>query len=225
MDKINNITQMIDSYTEQIERYESLSTWCSLLTVICILAVIIFAEYMIVKNNGRSDCNAAGNNLILSGLFLTIPSITTLYLYIFAMNMRKVALFRGYLKFLEIQWNTMADSEIMLFNSQIIDKFLSTRVFPVNGLGPVVMALFLVLAVVIGFGLSFYFSCKIQNFAVKRGMKLLICILGIVCILFSSTCCYYLAANDIVVKKVFEDCRAGLPETLSSVPKSGGGLQ
>ncbi len=210
MDKLNDIAQMINSYTEQIERYESLSTWCALLTIICILAVLIFTSSLIVKNNGRSDCGKEKYYLILSGLFLTIPSITTLYLYTFAMNMRKVALFRGYLSFLESQWNAMADSKMMLFDLQIIDQFFSPQTFLVNGLGPVVMTLFLVLSAVLGFGLSFYFTCKLQNSTSKKGMKLLICVLGFVCILFNGICCYYLTTNASVAKTVFENCQAGL---------------
>ena len=215
MDRLNDIVQMIGFYTEQIERYESLSTWCALLIIICILAVLIFTSSLIVKNNGRSDGDRGRYNLILSGLFLTIPSIITLYLYTFAMNMRKVALFRGYLSFLENQWNAMADSEVMLFDSQIINKFFSVQTFPVNGLGPTVMTLFLVLSAVIGFGLSFYFACKIQDSKAKRGMKLLTCVLGIVCIWFNGICCYYLTTNDAVVKAVIETCQNGLqrPET------------
>ncbi|MDE7445111.1 MAG: hypothetical protein K2N15_05315 [Lachnospiraceae bacterium] len=210
MDRLNDMAQMISSYTEQIERYESLSTWCALLTIICILAVLIFAGSLVVKNHDRIECSREGYNLILSGLFLTIPSITTLYLYTFAMNMRKVALFRGYLSFLENQWNVMADSEMMLFDSRIINKFFSPQAFLVNGLGPVVMTVFMVISVFLGLGLSFYFACRLQNSTVKRGMKLLICVWGIVCILFSGICCYYLTVNDSVVKEVFEECQTGL---------------
>lgn len=211
MDRLNDIVQMISSYTEQIERYESLSTWCALLTIMCILAVLFFAGSLIVKRNGKKDRDREGYNLILSGLFLIIPSITTLYLYIFAMNMRKVALFRGYLSFLENQWNDMAGVEVMLFDARIINKFFSPQAFLVNGLGPVVMTLFLALSVALGFGLSFYFVCKLQNSTAKKGMKILICVLGIVCILFNGICCYFLTTNDSVVKSVLEDCQTGLP--------------
>ena len=201
---------MIISYTEQVERYESLSTWCALLTMICILAAIIFACSLIWRSSGRSDCGGDRHSLVLSGLFLTIPSMTTLYLYTFAMNMRKVALFRGYLAFLENQWNALASSETMLFDSLLIDKFLSPGTFLVNGLGPAVMALFLALSAVIGFGLAYYFACKIQHAAARKGVKLLVCTLGIVCILFNGLCCYYLTTNDSVVKEVLEDCRTGV---------------
>lgn len=102
---------MITTYTEQLERYEALSIWCALFTVICILDVILFTGYLIVKGRDGQIVDREGYHFVLTCLFLSIPFITTLYLYIFAMNMRKVALFRGYLIFLENQWNVLAGSE------------------------------------------------------------------------------------------------------------------
>lgn len=210
MDMLNDVAQMIDSYTGQIERYESLSTWCAVFTVICIFAVILFAGSLIVKSSDRRDGNRDGYHFVLTCLFLTIPSITTLYLYIFAMNMRKVALFRGYLGFLENRWNVLAGSNTMLFDLQIIDQFFSPKVFPVNGLGPAVMALFLALSFVFGFGMAMYFAGRLWNLAARKGLKLLICVLGIVCLLFDGICCYYLTTNDAVVKSVLESCETGV---------------
>lgn len=206
MDMLSDVAQMIATYTEQLERYEALSTWCALLTVICILAVIIFAGSLIVKGRNGKDTDREGYHFVLTCLFLTIPSITTLYLYIFAMNMRKVALFRGYLGFLENQWNVLAGSDIMRFNLQIIDRYFSPQVFPVNGLGPAVMALFLALSLVFGFGMAIHFAGRLQTPAMKRGLKLLTCVLGVICLLFNGMCCYYLTTNDAVLHSVLESC-------------------
>lgn len=206
MDMLSDVAQMIVTYTEQLERYEALSTWCALLTVICILAVIIFAGSLIVKGRNGKDTDREGYHFVLTCLFLTIPSITTLYLYIFAMNMRKVALFRGYLGFLENQWNVLAGSDIMRFNLQIIDRYFSPQVFPVNGLGPAVMALFLALSLVFGFGMAIHFASRLQTPAMKRGLKLLTCVLGVICLLFNGMCCYYLTTNDAVLHSVPESC-------------------
>lgn len=206
MDMLSDVAQMIVTYTEQLERYEALSTWCALLTVICILAVIIFAVSLIVKGRNGKDTDREGYHFVLTCLFLTIPSITTLYLYIFAMNMRKVALFRGYLGFLENQWNVLAGSDIMRFNLQIIDRYFSPQVFPVNGLGPAVMALFLALSLVFGFGMAIHFASRLQTPAMKRGLKLLTCVLGVICLLFNGMCCYYLTTNDAVLHSVLESC-------------------
>lgn len=208
MDGLNNLVQMIGYYTEQIERYESLSTWCALFSIVCIMAVIMFAFSLILKNSSKSECEKERYYSVLAGLFLMIPSITTLYLYIFAMNMRKVALFRGYLGFLENQWNTLANSDMMLFDLQIIEKYFSAKAFWVNGLGPAVMTLFLAISAITGFGLAAYFAHKLQKSVIKRALKLLICILGIVCVLFNGLCCYYLCINDSVVKAVITCCEA-----------------
>lgn len=205
-DQLNHISQMIVSYTEQVERYESLSTWCALCSMLAILAVMMFNVSLILKGAGKCGYEGERYHLIVSGLFLTIPTITTLYLYIFAINMRKVALFRGYLSFLESQWNRMAGDDRMLFDLGIMDQFFSMETFPVNGLGPAVMILFLLLSLVLGFGLAGYFCNKLQKSSLKRGMRLLICIVGIVCVLFNGLCCYYLATNDSVVKAAFDYC-------------------
>lgn len=104
-------------------------------------------------------------------------------MYIFAMNMRKVAFFRGYLSFLESQWNRLAGDDRMLFDLGIMNQFFSMETFPVNGLGPAVMVLFLLVSLILGFGLAGYFSNKLQNSLLKRGMRLLICIVGIMCVI------------------------------------------
>lgn len=213
MEMRNDVAQMIAVYTEQLERYETLSTWCALLTVICILTVIIFAGSLIVKGSGGQDVDREGYHFVLTCLFLTIPSIATLYLYIFAMNMRKVALFRGYLGFLENRWNALAGSGMMRFDLQIIDRYFSAKAFPVNGMGPAVMMLFLALSFVFGFGMAIHFAGRLRTTALRKGLKLLTCVLGVVCLLFNGMCCYYLTTNDAVVNSVLESCGAErLPE-------------
>lgn len=51
----------------------------------------------------------------------------------------------------------------MLFDSEIITEFFSFRRFPVNGLGPVVMSVFLLLALGLSFGLSIYFQRQLPG--------------------------------------------------------------
>ena len=120
-------------------------------------------------------------NYILSGIFLLIPSLTMLYLYTFAMNMRKVALYRGYLACLEKQWNLLAGADIMQFDSEVITKFFSFKEFLVNGLGPAVMALFVLLSFTAGFGLSIYFLKQIEIFRMKNILRVCVCVLLVVC--------------------------------------------
>lgn len=204
-DKTDNIIQMIVSYTDQIERYENSSTWCAAFSVTFILLVAMMAIALITKRNKEGD-NKTIYNGMLSALFLTIPSIITLYLYVFAMNTRKVALYRGYLSFLEERWNSLAEADIMLFDSGVIKNFYSFPAFPVNGLGPVVLALFILLFVVLSFGLSRYFGKQLKSGKTKSTLKSLWCILMIICVLFNGLCIYCLSTNDFATESVINYC-------------------
>lgn len=210
MDKAGHITQMINSYTEQIERYESLSTWFAAFSAVCILAVFFFAILLIIRQQKEDEGNRERCHIFLSALFLVVPSITTLYLYTFAMNMRKVALFRGYLGFLETQYNRLAEANLMLFDNGIIDTFYSFGSFYVNGLGPVVMAFFVIAALAIGFGASLYFARKVRQAKVRNRLQLCMGILAFVCIVFDGLCTYYLSINDQVVQSVIRYCEMRL---------------
>lgn len=206
MGTTDNITQMITSYTEQIERYESLSTWFAAFSAVCILAVFFFAIMLIIRQQKEDAGSRERYYVFLSALFLVVPSITTLYLYTFAMNMRKVALFRGYLSFLETRYNSLAGADIMLFDNEIIDTFYSFGSFYVNGLGPVVMAFFVIAALAIGFAASLYFAGKVSWVKVRNRLRLFAGLLAIVCILFDGLCTYYLSINDQVMHSVMHYC-------------------
>lgn len=62
-------------------------------------------------------------NFIISLLFCSITAIQTLFIYIFAINCRKVAIFRGYLNYLEGYYNNITNTNIHNFNPDIIDSF------------------------------------------------------------------------------------------------------
>lgn len=207
MDQTKGIIQMIDSYTDQIERYESLSIWFAAFSMICILAVLLTAVTLILRRNRDNSKSSSFYHLVLSGLFLLIPTTATLYLYVFAMNMRKVAMYRGYLSFLEEQWNALIGAETMFFDKGIVKEFFSFQSFLVNGLGPAAMSIFIVLTFVIGFGLSIYFLRKLSSSKTKLWMTILLSVLLVVCVSFSGLCAYYLSVNDSVVASVIQYCR------------------
>lgn len=204
-DKSREIAQIIHTYTEQIERYENLSTWFAAFCAGAILIIIAAASGLMIKRE-RASTNRRMYNFILSGIFLLIPSLTTLYLYTFAMNMRKVALYRGYLAFLEKQWNLLSGVDIMQFDSEVITEFFSFKEFLVNGLGPAVMALFVVFSLIIGFGLSVYFLKQMELSRMKSILRVCVCVLLVVCVLFDGMCTYYLAGNDSITKSVLIQC-------------------
>lgn len=207
MEQSNGIIQMIYSYTSQIERYESLSTWFAAFSMTCIMAVLLIAVGLLLRRNRDDNGNGSFYHIVLSGLFLLIPTITTLFLYVFAMNMRKVAMYRGCLSFLEEQWNALVGAEIMLFDGEIVREFFSFHSFLVNGLGPTVMSAFIVLAFVIGFGMSAHFLRKIESAKARIRMAVLLSVLLVICVSFSVMCAYYLSINDSVMMQVIKYCQ------------------
>lgn len=69
LNKTNDIVQMIDSYTNQIERYENISIWFAAFSVICILGVIIAAIFLLVRYRKEDDQNGSLYECILSAIF------------------------------------------------------------------------------------------------------------------------------------------------------------
>lgn len=204
-DKAEGIIQMIRSYTDQIERYENTITWCAVFSVACMLLIIIMVAEFIVKRNKESN-NRTCYDGILAGLFLTIPPIITLFLYVFSMNTRKVALYRGYLGFLEQEWNSLMKADIMFFDISIMKDFYLFPSFLVNGIGPVILSVFIILFFALGFIMSMYFLRQMKSSKMKSMLKLLQYVILIICVLFDGLCVYSLSTNDYVSESVIEYC-------------------
>ncbi len=207
MEQLNGITEMINTYTNQIERYESLSTWYAAFSAVCVILVFGYAVRLILQRDKAESHKKGFYNGIAAGIFMFIPAIVTLYLYVFAMNMRKVALYRGYLSFLEKQWNSLSGLEIMQFDNAVIPEFFPFQHFWVNGLGPAVMAIFIILAFGIGFGMAVFYLKKLESSKIKTMLTVLLYIMLVVCISFSGLCTYYLSINDSVVESVVNYCQ------------------
>lgn len=200
----SDLMQAIGVYTDQIERYESMSTWFMAFHVVCLLVILALAGLLaIFREKGRNRALYTG---LLSAVFLVVPVLATLYLYCFAMNMRKVALYRGYLRFLEQRWNTLTGLDAMLFNSEVMDRFFSFRSFLVNGLGPAVMAVFVLLALGLSLWLSVHFLRQLTSSKMKKGLGFLVGLTLAVCICFNGLCVYYLSTNDSIVASAAAYC-------------------
>ncbi|MBD5520935.1 MAG: hypothetical protein HDR03_06865 [Lachnospiraceae bacterium] len=200
--EISEIVQLIIEYTRQVEKYESVSTYYSAICLGGICATILFITYLLVRRQKESAQEIFDK--AISTLCLLPPVITTLYLYTFAMNMRKVAMFRGYLGYLENLMNSMADYPVITFDRELVTQFLGAGSFPVNGLGPVVMGIFVILSLVAGFCLSTYFRQKVTSSEFKKWQKIIFYVVLIVCVLFDIVCVYYLSINDRVVDEVLQ---------------------
>lgn len=198
--ELNEIVQLIIEYTGQVEKYENLSTYYSAICLGGIWATMLFIVYLLVRR--QKETVQEIYDKAISALCLLPPIITTLYLYTFAMNMRKVAMFRGYLGYLENLRNSLADYSITAFDQELVAQFLGAKSFPINGLGPVVMGIFVILSVVIGFRLSAYFGKKVTSSEFTKWQKIIYYVLLIVCVLFDILCVYYLSINDRVIDEV-----------------------
>lgn len=200
--EVNEIVQLIIEYTRQVEKYENVSTYYSAICLGGIWATILFISYLLVRR--QKEATQEMYDKAISALCLLPPVITTLYLYTFAMNMRKVAMFRGYLGYLENVWKSLADYPVTSFDQELVTQFLGAKSFPVNGWGPAVMGIFVILSLVIGFRLSAYFGHKVTSSEFKKWQKIFFYILLIVCVLFDIICVYYLSINDSVVNEVLQ---------------------
>lgn len=200
--EVSEIVQLIIEYTRQVEKYENVSTYYSAICLGGIWVTVLFIIYLLVRRQKESVQEIYDK--AISTLCLLPPAITTLYLYTFAMNMRKVAIFRGYLGYLENLRNSLVDYPVMAFDQELVTQFLGAKSFPVNGWGPVVMGISVILSLVIGFRLSAYFGHKVASSEFKKWQKIIFYVLLIVCVLFDIMCVYYLSINDSVVNEVLQ---------------------
>lgn len=202
--EISEIVRLIIEYTRQVENYERVSTYYSAICLGGIWATMLFIIYLLVQRQKESTQEIYDK--VISILCLLPPAITTLYLYIFAMNMRKVAIFRGYLGYLETLRNSLADYPVTAFDQELVTQFLGIESFPINGLGPAVMGIFVILSLVIGFCMSAYFGQKVISSEYKKWHKIIFFVLLIVCVLFDIMCVYYLSINSRVTDEVLQQC-------------------
>lgn len=202
--EVSDIVQLIVEYTRQVEKYENISTYYAAICLGGIWATALFIACLLVRRQKVSAQEIY--NKVISALCLLPPAIATLYLYTFAMNMRKVAMYRGYLGYLENLRDSLSDFPVMGFDKELVAQFLGAGSFPVNGLGPAVMGIFVMICVVISFGLSAYFGREVTSPIFKKWQKVIFYILLIVCVLFDILCVYYLSINDQIVDEVIKQC-------------------
>lgn len=54
--------------------------------------------------------------------------------------------------------------------------------------------------------MSIHFVKKLKQSKIKNVLKIMLCVVTIVCILFDGLCTYYLSTNDNVTRSVVEYC-------------------
>lgn len=190
----NLLEERISFYSQQAELYDQINCVLVFFFLFLIFLIVIVLLKLILKtnknycmnddfHNSHSNNNKLkktsptspdnlimkqGNikNFIISLLFCSITAIQTLFIYIFAINCRKVAIFRGYLNYLEGYYNNITNTNIHNFNPDIIDSFFRSvdtgipgKTFFSNIYGPIALCIFMVI-ILVG---CVYFSLKYLN--------------------------------------------------------------
>lgn len=251
---ISAIQALISTYTTQLESYDQMisnlvMTFVAFIGVIFgIIVTLIRARQdrinELIKNEPcierDSSKKAAGNmkkysfhsslsniNRAISCMFLCFPPLVTLFLYIFSMSSRKVAVYRGYLMYLE-KMISKRTSKYISFDDTVVREFIDgnigqaicygadDNILLTNCLGPLVMLLFVIGILFVGFRFAYYFSNweneEKNNTVFFKNFSFLFYALIFICILFSVVCMIDLATNGEIMKAVRDFCflKAGM---------------
>lgn len=153
--ELRGILCLMQEYTNQIDAYDRNSSSFAMTTIgfFGVITSVLAAFY------GTTDMNVEESKAVFyftaSVLLMIIPCVSTLFLYVFSMNCRKVALYRGYLDVLEKRLNSMGKTSIFNYNT-IVDREILGK-YPTNMVGPIIMFIFLAII----YCTSFYVSQKL----------------------------------------------------------------
>lgn len=159
-EKIASLTALIVMYSEQLEEYDRSN---GTFVVGCITLIGATLGVMLTLNARGKKRESSPNltlseqtlpkddidkktRLALTAMFMIIPSAMTLCLYVFSMQCRRVAFFRGYLSYLEKQLSELIGTP-MIFNQEIVGHFFGN--FTTNQYGPLVMGIFIIVILII----------------------------------------------------------------------------
>lgn len=220
MDKIDVLTELLATYTSQMEQYERLSTDFSI-TCVGFIGVLIGVLITALSIAFRTDANNRGRKIIyrlVSVVLMIIPCFSILFFYVFSMNCRKVAIYQGYMTYLEGVINDNICGDYIIHNSKLVDNFLAEG-FPTNRFGGIVMIIVFILVIGASVAFSIYFyklANEINNTGAGGNVKtgklfkilyiiafVLICVMVLV---FGSILMCDLLHNDDVRHNVTEFC-------------------
>ena len=240
---IEMINEQMMFAIQQLDSLDQLST-NYVMTVIGFIALIITAIMAMLGTSkwlGNKD-NTEENkvwikilNRTISMAFLTFPSISVLFMYVFAGNCRKVAFYRGYVMHLEDLLNSKANSSNIesFFNHKSLElygldgvsdfssfeEFFGKSFFSMS-CGSVVMIIFIFIILAISFILSRRFAkradeeaftqkCSLRKCICKWGyvdwFKAVYVILAVVSSLFIIMCVVDLLSNNCAMNVLYRN--------------------
>lgn len=203
--RVDILMQAIVLYTTQLEDYDKDNITAGM-SCIGFIGLIITAVGTVLATTNEN--NSSFSNQAIAVVLLFVPEMFILFLYNFAMANRRSAIFRGYLMFLEEVLNKELGVDYMLFNQQLIPKQLSS--FSVNTQGPIVLAVFLLIFMILFFGISYYFAQRSENNIFFRVYYGFFIALASICIFCSCWYGAYLRTNGAVIDNAKATCEQNL---------------
>ncbi len=201
--RVDQLMAAITLYTTQLEDYDK-SNFNACMTCIGFVGGLIAVVGAILTNSSVENQKNIFLNETISILLLLIPAIITLFLYNFAMNCRRSALFRGYVQFLENQLNKIMKSDDMLFSNFLIPEYYAS--FAVNHFGPIAMSIFLLFIFPISFGISIVFALKSSSDTFICWYRIGSILFIILCVILDGIYIYSLMGNNKVIEQTLYKC-------------------
>lgn len=198
------LTSLIVMCNEQLEEYDRSS---SIFVAACITFIGAILGVIITLYTSRKNKDGPQGKVSLASaaLFLILPAATTLCLYVFSMQCRRVVFFRGYILYLEDLLNELTGVPVA-FTSNVALHFFG--VFPTNQYGPLVMAFFIfIVFCVCGVFLHRLLKAVDSSVGKHPGLYKGCCwLVFTVCILFCAVCARDLMTNNPVPEQVRQFC-------------------
>ena len=209
-DKSQDIISLINQYTSELEELDQLSI-TYIMTCIGVIGVILGIIATININNKKNTWQSTSYRIV-APLFLTIPVIISIFLGAVTLNCRKVAMYRGYLVYLEQSYNKLSGTIPQSYNTRVL-QYLS-KWGPSNPNGSVTNCLvdyaYLIL-IAVCFVVCFYCAAKAFNKSDKaksygKKMKILFwlsyVLIVLVCLSICASCIIDLGIQSVTIEKV-----------------------
>lgn len=190
-DKANVLTQILITYTAQLEEMDRFSS-NFLISVLSIATAIVAAIFALSGNN--NDLNH-----LFSFIYLIIPCFCMAILYYFALMNRRVAIYRGSCAAIEKELLKITGSNRINLHGELFTKYYNTNGVVKSGaklIGPGFEALFLIMLLCICFIEAYKLGGESTGFKV----------IWIIILVSSVSVCYFcgkdILGNDAILEEI-----------------------
>jgi len=216
-DKSQDIISLISQYTSELESLDQLNNTYIMTCIgtIGVILSIIVAVISIDKKVWKTPPYR-----VVAPLFLSIPVVACVFLSVVTLNCRKVAMYRGYLVYLENSYNQIEGVVPQFYNSNTLQFLSKWWITNLNGsVMNRVVDVFSVVIVVMLFLICFICAYKAfdkttnaKGYKSKKEKSIFyisFCLVIVACVIVSISCACDLIINNITVEKVLNEI-AGL---------------